>query len=249
MSNKKDEAIKREIEVIKRVEGSVERRSDERDLGAVGYELVEGDRGLIALSPPRLRDRIRELDREMWFQSERVLEEYAKPDAFVNRIRLAFWNEYEKCHTYGLTIQVQDIARKVATSEAHVWAVFRNKPWLMWVLTPPASYGAFLDEALERGLQRLRSIIDAKVGEVDPISGRLIITDHKAAELVIKTVAYLDSRKHGGIVEKSLHLHAKSGGGGDLTARAIGAMTTQDLDARIAELEKKSSSSGGNGGD
>lgn len=239
--------IEKEMEVITRVVEDAKSgqtpsiMQDRTYLSVVGDELVEGDRGLLARSPARLRSMIQELDREKWFQPEAQLEVYARPDAFVNRVRMAFWNEWEKSMAYGLKIDISAIAHNANATEGHMWAVFRHAPWLMWVLTPPVSYTNFLDEALERGLSRIRSIIDAKLGDVDPTSGRLIIQDHKAAELVLKAVAFLDLRRNGGIVERSenkhVHLHASS----STTSKALGTMTAGDveavIDAKIRALE------------
>jgi len=170
-------------------------------------EDATGPRSILEIAPVRLASLIGRVDRDLLFMPIDELERQVKPDAFTNRVRLGFWREYERAQAFGVRMVLENIAVTIGATSAHVWACVEDTSRrLPWILQPPASYENFLSESLERGLSRLRTIIDAEIGHQDPTSGKLVITDHKAAELILKAVVFIDMRVSGGIVQKSINV-------------------------------------------
>jgi len=197
-------------------------------------EDATGPRSILEIAPVRLASLIGRVDRDLLFMPIDELERQVKPDAFTNRVRLGFWREYERAQAFGVRMVLENIAVTIGATSAHVWACVEDTSRrLPWILQPPASYESFLDEALEKGLSRLRALIDAEIGHADPTSGRLVITDHKGAELMLKAVAFLDMRKHGGIVQKSINVTHDTG----QMKKWANQDRLEEINKRIAEIE------------
>lgn len=166
----------------------------------------------------------------------------AKPTPTDNRLRLAFWLEYDRvCNGFKDRIEMVNVYAGVCTH-----AYFENKylkipEKVAWLLTPPASYEVVLEEALQFGIEQLRETLSLPHlkdnGEIDV----------KMIELKAKIFAMLDMRKHGMYTQKikqeSLNINVT-----DATklATQVGGktldQTMQMLEDKIRELEKRDKS-------
>lgn len=214
--------------------------SDSRPLVEVEDELyapgavfdTTDPRSLYNIIPDHLKRAISQVPTELFFESEAVLRRKCKADAFLNRVRLAFWREYEEAQSNVSRMRESVIARSVDLPTVRLRALLSDPKKLPFVLVPPASYENFLEEASSIGLSRLREIIDTPFQ--DPETGKL---DHKAMEIVLKAVAFIDMRRNGGIMQRSMNMH------GIVDARGSKAMAKQikseDIDRRLQELREK----------
>lgn len=194
------------------------------------YDL-DDPRSLYNIVPAWLRDNIDSITNEHFFEKEDVLRRISGADARLNRIRMAFWQEYDEAQHLMRNMDILNVSRGVGVSLAFLKHIFSQQTKLAFVLCAPTTYDVFLDEACNRGLSRLSEIIDIPLydGEGKP--------DHKSMELVLKAVAFIDMRKNGGIVQKSMNVHAFTN---DAQAKRFGkAISSGELDKRLEELERK----------
>ena len=152
---------------------------------------------------------------------ETELEREVKPNVTLRRIRSSFWYEYERMHSkYTRTttraadnISVYKICHGVCTTQFFMDRIFRNDYYFAWMIRPPQNYTKALNESLEHGLSRVREILNFPLYEkkftrdgepvVDPKTGRQIeVPSEKNANLILKTVAFLDLRVKGAVTQK-----------------------------------------------
>lgn len=167
---------------------------------------------------------------DLLYMNELQLEEKFRPSSEIQKIRLAFWKEYETAQSELRKMTIANIGRFMGQPSASLLKVIRNVNHLAVILCPIASYENFLEEALMAGTKRLREMINLPFYKPD---GEL---DHKTMDLILKAVAFIDLRKNGGIVQRQVQVNVDK-----KTAREIGSMPSstslEDIDKRIAELE------------
>lgn len=151
-----------------------------------------------------------------------------------NRIRVAFWNEYNRAQEsnrkiYSVNITVGICNRKYFENE-----ILPNAAKLAWMLTPPTSYTNAMEEALVLGVERMREILNMKLTTVKGEQ------DYRAAELILKTVQYLDMRVKGATIQRvdsrSVVVHANA------KPRDSQPMSLEDVQNQLHSLEQKAQS-------
>lgn len=187
-------------------------------------------RGIYNLVPSIVRKTIDAIDPALFSMSEDELKEEIRPDHYVCRLRKVFWKEYDTAQAEFRPISLSNIAGMMAMPLAHINYTFKKPNDLAWILCPPASYEAIIDEALQAGNAAMRKILD-----ITPLckDGSL---DHKLIDQQLKITAYFDMRKNGAIVQKNLHLHAS---GKAISQEVAKHMSIQDIDEQIKRLENK----------
>jgi hypothetical protein len=160
---------------------------------------------------------------------EEELRRKYNPDAFVCRLRTAFWREYDAAQAGFRDINVPNIAMMMGTPTATVMVHLKNPKHLPWILCAPASYDIILDEMYQRGMNRVAEIINVDFYKPDGS------VDKGLAELVLKAIAFVDMRKNGAVVQKQLHVHTSTR---DVKQFAKD-ITVKQIDERIAELEQR----------
>lgn len=202
--------------------------NEERDLTIAGFQVGQ-------VMPIELVRVARALPQELLMQSAEELYTAGKLKYTESRIRQAFWSEYEAARANYQMMSLEGIAARAATHVEKVRAVFARDLSAAFVLTPPDRYVDFIDEALMRGLMRLREVLEFPLR--NPQTG---MPDLAAAELILKITGFIDLRKHGGIVQKQLNVNVGDAGKGP--AIQVGQKLTnkdlKDIDAKIAELER-----------
>jgi hypothetical protein len=200
------------------------------------------ERSLLEMLSPGLQKVASEIDPALLKLDEGRLETKLRPHAMLNRIRLAVWREYERCTGGMRKFKMANVSRALGVPTVTIMGWMRDPERLLWVLTPPSSYQAILEEAVVHGLNRLRNeILTMDVRERD-MHGAVIgegVVDPKKAELLLKAISYVDLRVNGSIVQKSeaknLNLVA-----GTVDLRAVGKdIDAKELDDKIRELERR----------
>lgn len=188
-------------------------------------------RALINIAPADVVEILRtEMPVHYLYMTEKELEAEFKPTADLQKVRIAFWKEYEAAQSALRKMNIANIGQFMGYGSMFIAKALRDVNHLAVILCPITSYDNFLEEALMAGARRLRELIDMKLtndaGE----------PDHKAMEIVLKAVAFLDMRKNGGIVQKTKHeISMTKTTQNNLTSGA----TMEEIDAKIKMLESK----------
>jgi len=180
----------------------------------------------------------------------------------LNRIRIAFWREFDRSQSRMKVMDIKRVLEGICSSE-QFYKLTTNVKNLAWILKPPTSYLDSMEEALHFGIDRMREILEAPIvnkrwvkcyydeevdtGETDedlrPIM-RVVQKskfqeieefDNATATLIIKTVALLDQRVRGPLVQK-LQIESKHQTIASPNP-ALPQYTESDLDKKLAELE------------
>ncbi len=200
----------------------------ERDLTIAGFEVGQ-------VMPIELVRIAKELPQELLMLSAEELYKQGRLGYTESRIRQAFWSEYEAARAGYHMMSVDGIAARAATHASKVRAVFNTPLGAAFVLTPLDRYVDFIDEALMRGLMRLREVLEFPLR--NPQTG---MPDLQAAELILKITGFIDLRKHGGIVQKQLNVNVGDAGKGPVinVSQKLTGRDLKEIDAKIAELER-----------
>lgn len=189
----------------------------------------------IELLPEWFVEKLKKVDEKFVGLTEIELEDMLRPDAFVRRVRLAFWKEYEKAASKRRWIEVSNIASMMNTPKVIIESTMKNLRWVPYLACAPSSYESFLDEALAYGLNRLRNEVLTA-----PIYKENGSFDARAADLILKTVAYFDVRKNGMPTQniQNLNIHTSAKDMKDIQKMASD-MSLTEIQDKIRELEDR----------
>ncbi len=198
---------------------------------SVPYD-IEDPRSVYNLVPQWTRNVMHLIPSDLWMLDEPELRKRCSPDARVNRIRLAFWAEYEAAQAKIGRISFYEVSRRCGIAEYFIRKLLEDTHTLAFVLCAPASYDSFLEEALQHSLSRLREVLDFSLHDEN---GRPNI---KQAEMVLKTAAFLDMRKNGAFVNRTFNVHKIQNETVNAPAEQ-NKLTSEELDKKIRQLEQK----------
>lgn len=176
-----------DIEQVNALEFSVDDTSNPRSVVSLTSEiptLQKAMHDLIFMDPHLL-----EMD-------EHELKEKVKPSFTLSRIRMSFWNEYEKANQQNRKMHLAKIIAGICTETVFKKKLLSDHARLAYVLVPPKDYVITTKEALDAGLDNLRKIVTANVVDDE---GNLIA---KSADVVLKAIALLDMRVKGAVVQR-----------------------------------------------
>lgn len=154
---------------------------------------------VINLVPPTMREAMRRCVKELTYithASEAQIRLYAEPDERDERLRLAFWDEYNYATSVGAPIRINQVIKGVCSVETFYQFYLPNNKKLAWIITPPKFYSQGMKYILHLGLDRLTEIMQSKVVDED---GKL---DVRSAALILKTFQLVDLRVKGAIMQK-----------------------------------------------
>lgn len=204
-----------------------------------GISIMEpgNPRSVFNIVSDSLKEAMKQIPAHYYGHGENYLRKMLKPNETVCRVRLNFWHEYQRAQENFTKMYNTNIARGVCSKEYLERYIFKDPKALGWILCPPASYQASMQESLNIGLMRLRQILSL------PIKNREGKVDHKAADLILKAFALVDLRMKGSIVQrheiksetKSLNIHMDKKSTGDLMHQR----DMEEVEERIKYLERK----------
>jgi hypothetical protein len=150
-----------------------------------------------------------------------------------NRLRLKFWMEYDYCQAYmSKEIDHRRVIAGVCTYESFMRSFLRKPHKVAWLLCPPTGYALKVNEALEFGLDQLRDILETP----HSAGGKL---DTKLGELKLKIVALLDTRAKGTPIQRQIVANLTGNAAAQAALGATAAETTDALERKLKELDKK----------
>ena len=205
--------------------------------GFVADDIVVYDwtykRSVVNLLPKEFAEKIRNIP----FEYQRLDEQSARkkfyPTPAMNQLRAAFWLEYNVTQTtQKQAMNIQKVYSGIVTKHYFYEVVIWSKEMLAWMLIPPQSYQAILNEAWDTGMSRMREILEL------PIMDKRGRVSTQTAQLIVKVWTLLDQRKFGGIVQKNMSVML-TGQEAKEAAIAIETNSMEALDRRLRDLKKK----------
>lgn len=153
-----------------------------------------------------------------------------------NRVRLAFWAEYERAVRTKEKMYIAAIYTGACSQSYFQHHFLENPEKIAWMLCRPAAYDKKLNETIYSGIDRLREYIAR--GEVLKRDGT---HDPAFVQNVLKIVQFCDARLHGGIVQKieqkteskTLNINV------DAKSKKPEEMSMEEIEARLKELRIK----------
>jgi hypothetical protein len=201
-------------------------RTDPRSvINIAGDQLAEA-----MLTASKERPELFQLDERDLYKEMKV-----KPNPTDNRLRLRFWDEYDRSQSYQKSMEMHLVYAGVCSKQYFYGRYLTLAEKVAWLLCPPASYMVKMEEALAFGIERLRDIL-----EINPMlaSGKV---DSRLADIQMKIVALLDMRVKGAVVQKieqkNMNLNLSTADNA-LGKQLIGASMEQ-IEGRLKELEKR----------
>lgn len=140
------------------------------------------------------------------------LQKKVKPTAEQNRLRLAFWREYERAIQTGDPMLEENIYKGIMARENFMHIVQKENRVMAWVLKQPTNYVNAMEESLNFTMHRVREILEMPLytmitkelptrdGKIKTMQKR--VPDTKVAKLILDTMKFLDMRVKGAIVQK-----------------------------------------------
>lgn len=188
---------------------------------------------ILSLSSGRLAKAIKDVPPELLMLSEQELKEELRtmglePTLVVNRLRVAFWQEYSNAQAERRKMVNERIFREIC-GEGHFYRTMDRPGHLAWILCPIAAYTFATEEALIQGIDQLRDILmmphTTMRGELDP----------KKASVKVEIVKFLDQRVKGAVVQKTQNLHAHA----SIDTKKDAPKNLEEVEKQIALLEEE----------
>jgi len=189
----------------------------------------DNPRSLMNIAPQGVSELLEKMDPKLLQLSERELKLRVPEDPQLNRLRIAFWKEYDNAQSQMRGMLWNNISRFLQLRPVSYTKYFHNPQTMAYILCPPASYDVFLEESLSHGMTRIREILDLPLRDED---GKV---NPKVGELILKAAAFLDLRAHGGFLQKSVHAEVGMSVGG--MKKLANELSLEEIDKKIKELE------------
>ena len=222
------------------------RDTDVSDAGAlidVGSDMEvsirdeSNSRSIINLVSGVFRSAVESIPDRYFDLSTEELRDLVDPSESEDRLRLAFWTEYDSAQKQDRPMRVSRVYSRICSKQNFYTRILPNKEKLAWILTPPPDYSLVLEEALLIGAERMKEILTA------PLYDKKGNFDSKVANAIISLMKSIESRVKGPvphrIESKSLNLNVNKEEGKEDAKKPEEPQTIEELEARLAELNKK----------
>lgn len=157
------------------------------------------------------------------------------PSPTDNRLRMAFWLEYDRSQMEMKPMNMTNVFAGVCTKQLFYGNYLHSAERVAWLLCPPVKYIVKIEEALDFGLDRMRDILSIPVQE----PGRPV--NVKLAELQAKIVAMLDQRSKGAVTQRieQRNMNLNISTNDKKVAQAAVENSMVALEKRLKELERR----------
>lgn len=217
---------------------------------------LEEPRSFINVIPDIMRDAVTLLPQELVGLDEDalldVLEEHYKykPTAAVEAMRNNFWMEYDRVSTTKTEVMNQSNIYLGVVSREMFYKMLKESPHaLAYILCRSPEYEAVMRGLLNLSTRKIMAVLNLPLKRADGS-----IQDPKVIELVLKAAAMVDLRAKGGYVQRSetknLNLVKQTSytnvfNAASSTKSPDMVSLAQDIDEKLAALEKELSASPG----
>jgi hypothetical protein len=190
---------------------------------------------MINLIPDEIRDFFLKIPEQFLMFNESQLERMCKPDIYVNKLRIAFWSEYERAASEGRKMILRSIQDTIGPSSPRFMACFMQANTFAYILCAPNTYNDFLDESLYHGMKKLREFLNIEIKKEDGSP------DFSAVNTILRIVEFLDLRKHGSVVQRTQNLNVEVKGNSQIGTGKPGdpALLPENIDEQIKQLEAR----------
>ncbi len=164
--------------------------------------------------------------------SEREARNKFRPSPVMNQLRASFWVEYNVAQsTHQRKMKMERVAAGICTHQYWENVVCYNKEMVAYMLIPPQTYQAVLNESWHASMDRMREILDLPLYDK---KGKLSVA---TANLLVRVWTLLDQRKHGAVVQRNVNVNIE-GSQNDLE-KLVESVGTESLDTRLELIKKK----------
>jgi hypothetical protein len=125
----------------------------------------------------------------------------AIPSATDNRLRVAFWMEYERAQVAGSQMELRNVYSGVCSKPYFYQTYLNNSAKVAWLTCQISSYEKYADEAITFGLTQLREVLALPHAEFHE-DGSVKKIDTKLIELKAKIIFGLEARRKGAVVQR-----------------------------------------------
>lgn len=129
------------------------------ELKGIAIKDESNPRSIINLVPSSMANQIKVIPDAIFSWGEGELKTHTKIDVLEERLRLAFWREYDAAQIQGRKINLSHVYGGVCTQAVFQQKVVANSFKLAYILTPPLDYEIQMKELLQLGLEQLRDIL------------------------------------------------------------------------------------------
>lgn len=209
--------------------------SIENELELLGYEQgnwfisTQTGQAFMSAMPKMFRDAVLLMPDEVFDMEEEQLSEKAKCGVNEYAMRVAFWQEYERClNGKTNTMSIHRMIRGMMDLGT-IRRVIKNPYKLAWILKPVGSYVEDMEFMLVRGKERLWEILNMPIKQNGKFDARL-------AKVVLDAHKQIEDRVHGQTVQKQQQLQVRVHQKAD--AQTLSEVNEiNGIDARIKQLE------------
>lgn len=155
--------------------------------------------------------------------------EQKQPTPTDNRLRLKFWDEYDRCQSMGKgSMQMASVIAGICSKQFFYDRYLKTAEKVAWLLCPPTGYLTKAEEALEFGIEQIRDILD----QPHVVGGKV---DTKLGDLKAKIVMMLDVRVKGAVMTKNVNMNLNATT--KQVANAATAVSAEDLMRQLKDIE------------
>jgi hypothetical protein len=200
---------------------------------------------LASLLPPPIRRRVPEIPTEFYELSEDAMAEELfgsinKIDPLLNRLRIALWDEYDRCQKHQLKqMDMLRLYRGICTT-SQFYKVLNDPKALGFYLTPPTAYTLACKELLTLTVRKMREAINM------PLYDKKGNPNTKLIEAIIKIHEKMDMRIHGAVIQRidqrnlNMNINASADPNTEKEANRAAIPSLEAINDEIARLEAKS---------
>lgn len=191
-----------------------------------------------------------------------LVKEGARPTATDRRLRLSFWEEYNRVVAglddattrYTRTMSIDNVVRGVCGKSYFTETYLKYPTLIAFLVCPPASYVRAIEESLTYGLDQLREILEIpNTDDVTETNRRTGVTttvkvpNYRIMELKAKIVMALHQQTKGSLVkheidQKTMILTGSLGQlnkGRESVSTITHRMSVDEIDSKLKQLERQ----------
>jgi hypothetical protein len=177
---------------------------------------------------------------DLFVQDEKALYKNLKhqkrtPTAVDNRLRLAFWQEYQRATTQNEGMKTQNLYMGVCSAEYYHTHYLNNPNKVAWLMCVPSSYEVAMKEALHFAIDQMRDILDLPLE--DKKTGKI---NFSLAALKFRIAEKLHTIVKGSVVQKNVNVNIGQDMATDRQIQeAIMSNNMEEIQKRIKELDAR----------
>lgn len=179
--------------------------------------------------PDELAQKILALPEETLGISEDTLEKQVVPSRQDRRVRIRFWEEYERAASEQRKMYLGNVVQDTGFPSWESYAVrVEDRPeLLLWLMSPPPGYQIQLKEAMEIGMSKLLEILELPLR--DGVTGKI---NTSVGLLQLQAFKMIDTRLHGAVTQRMVSVNVNAEKPKDAVA-----LNMDEIEKKLKQLE------------